>query len=108
MKKIKFMLLSLALFAVVGGTLAFKAKFNQTWCSTKAVKVGSNYVCALCPDLAITLTTTNNIAHAIQQTTWCSTDPYIDAFDQPTCTTLIGSNVTTTQCVTPTLLKVDN
>ena len=32
MKKIKIMLLSLALFAVVGGALAFKAKFQSDWC----------------------------------------------------------------------------
>ena len=32
MKKVKIMLLSLALFAVVGGALAFKAKFGNSWC----------------------------------------------------------------------------
>jgi hypothetical protein len=36
MQKIKMMLLSLALFAVVGGALAFKAKFHNPWCSTVA------------------------------------------------------------------------
>jgi hypothetical protein len=35
MKKVKIMLMSLALFAVVGGALAFKAKFNkQPMCTT--------------------------------------------------------------------------
>jgi hypothetical protein len=38
MKKIKFMLMSLALVAVVGGALAFKAKFDQTFCTTNAIQ----------------------------------------------------------------------
>lgn len=37
MKKIKFMLLSLALVAVVGGALAFKAKTGQHFCTTFAI-----------------------------------------------------------------------
>jgi hypothetical protein len=36
MKKVKIMLLSLALFAVVGGALAFKAKYNRVFCITDA------------------------------------------------------------------------
>ena len=36
MKKIKMMLLSLALFAVVGGALAFKAKYHLTFCTADA------------------------------------------------------------------------
>jgi hypothetical protein len=34
MKKVKIMLLSLALIAVVGGALAFKAKFDVPYCTT--------------------------------------------------------------------------
>ena len=33
MKKVKMMLLSLSLVAVVGGTLAFKARFDQAFCT---------------------------------------------------------------------------
>ncbi len=33
MKRIKMMLLSLALFAVVGAALAFKARFTDTFCT---------------------------------------------------------------------------
>jgi hypothetical protein len=38
MKKVKIMLLSLALFAVVGGALAFKAKFSNKYCVTFTIK----------------------------------------------------------------------
>jgi hypothetical protein len=34
MKRVKFMLLSLTLLAVVGGALAFKAKFDIPYCHT--------------------------------------------------------------------------
>ena len=37
MKKVKIMLLSLALFAVVGAALAFKARFLETYCTTNPV-----------------------------------------------------------------------
>lgn len=37
MKKIKVMLLSLALFAVVGGALAFKAKFQDRYCTAATI-----------------------------------------------------------------------
>lgn len=43
MKKIKIMLLSLALFAVVGGALAFKAKFSHDWCI--APSYGNGFTC---------------------------------------------------------------
>ena len=33
MKKVKIMLLSIALLAIVGGALAFKAKFDATFCT---------------------------------------------------------------------------
>lgn len=36
MKKVKIMLISLLLLAVVGGTLAFKAKFLTSYCYTSA------------------------------------------------------------------------
>ena len=36
MKKIKIMLISLALFAIVGGALAFKAKFHDSFCTADA------------------------------------------------------------------------
>lgn len=37
MKRVKIMLMSLLLLAVVGGALAFKAKFNIKYCTTNAV-----------------------------------------------------------------------
>jgi hypothetical protein len=42
MKKIKIMLISLALFAGVGGTIAFKAKFTQIYCISP---VDSSWFC---------------------------------------------------------------
>ncbi len=42
MKKIKIMLLSLALFAIVGGALAFKAKFDVDYCTTVT---NSSFIC---------------------------------------------------------------
>jgi hypothetical protein len=50
MKKIKIMLLSLALFAVVGGALAFKAKFNKTYCTTLSIANPAGGF--FCPDAA--------------------------------------------------------
>lgn len=49
MKKIKFMLLSLALFAVVGGIFAFKARFGKLYCTAP---VQANGTCGVaCPTL---------------------------------------------------------
>lgn len=45
MKKVKLMLLSLTLFAVIGGALAFKAKFDQTWCVAKPYQSASSLYC---------------------------------------------------------------
>ena len=45
MKRIKFMLLSLTLLAVVGGALAFKAKFITPICTTTTVGAGANPTC---------------------------------------------------------------
>ncbi|OQP54340.1 hypothetical protein A4H97_22930 [Niastella yeongjuensis] len=46
MKKVKIMLMSMALIAVVGGALAFKAKYTQRYCTTLASPAG------FCKDLA--------------------------------------------------------
>ena len=59
MKKIKIMLLSLALFAVVGAALAFKARFLTQYCTT-------NIVGSQCPAAnACLLTTSTTIAATI-------------------------------------------
>jgi hypothetical protein len=55
MKKLKIILLSLALFAVVGGALAFKAKYQSRYCITDPNPDGS---CPLeCPVEVLTSTT---------------------------------------------------
>lgn len=51
MKKIKIMLMSLALFAIVGGALAFKARFNQAFCTANPIN-GSCPIGKKCPNLA--------------------------------------------------------
>ena len=52
MKKLKIMLLSLALFAIVGGVLAFKTKILTAYCTASVINGGS---CAnvLCSNLTI-------------------------------------------------------
>jgi hypothetical protein len=55
MKRLKIMLLSLALLAVVGGALAFKANFNTQYCAIETE--GSDCPAALdCPDFVISTT----------------------------------------------------
>jgi hypothetical protein len=86
MKKVKIMLLSLALFAVVGAALAFKAKFKVEYCTTNAYWNGSAqnplYYCSFQPAGQETTTTSCGLA-TVQSTTVgatgvqkvCTTDP---------------------------------
>jgi hypothetical protein len=74
MKKVKIMLLSLALFAVVGGALAFKAKIgNFNWCVTNAYSdLGGpggavRYYCAFLNGANVTTTTCGG--HLVQNIT---------------------------------------
>lgn len=85
MKKIKMMLMSLALLAVVGGALAFKAKFNAKFCTTAAVLNAQNVkVCpnapSYCPNLLQASTTTTQNEDAI----YCTTTPIV-VNNQSTC-----------------------
>ncbi|NII25835.1 hypothetical protein HB364_12120 [Pseudoflavitalea sp. X16] len=60
MKKIKFMLLSLSLVGVVGGALAFKAKFLDTYCVAALPAAGTcGQVGKLCTNKIEFQTTTN-------------------------------------------------
>ena len=67
MKNVKMMLLSLALFAVVGGALAFKAKFKTNYCTTTATP-GADNSSLFCP-LKAASTTINAGAFAFVATT---------------------------------------
>jgi hypothetical protein len=69
MKKIKLMLLSLALFAVVGAALAFKAKYAVTYCTTLAQ---SGVACKdlTCPNRAAASTTIGGVGNFV-----CTTPP---------------------------------
>ena len=52
MKKVKIMLMSLTLLAIVGGALAFKAKFQlQEYCTTTTTDAGPNPVCPFFDEL---------------------------------------------------------
>jgi len=67
MKKLKIMLLSLALFAVVGGALAFKAKFQKAYCTAP---VQANGTCGIACD-AFTRSTTIDATES-----FCTTTPF--------------------------------
>jgi hypothetical protein len=69
MKKIKIMLLSLALIAVVGGALAFKvSKFDRNYCTTVPWQEGSDKYCTFQPPVGNIITTDCGPAPLIQST----------------------------------------
>ena len=87
MKKIKIMLLSLALFAVVGGALALTAKFHATFCTTNAYWGGSGnpvYYCAFAQGSNI-LTTSCAASPVVRSTT-------TTIGTQKVCTTVLDAN----------------
>lgn len=81
MKKVKFMLLSLALVAVVGGAVAFKVKTNTHFCTTLAHKVGDVSTCIVddvdlnCPNLTTAVTTAGGNSPDFYCTTPTNGDP---------------------------------
>ena len=73
MRKIKIMLFSLLVLAVVGGALAFKVKFNKVYCTsaipngvTTCFQGGANVTC---PNLvaSTTLDGTTNLCYTIPE-----------------------------------------
>ena len=50
MKRVKIMLLSFSLLAIVGGALAFKARFTAPLCYTTEYIAGSKTTCTLLTD----------------------------------------------------------
>jgi hypothetical protein len=95
MKKLKYMLLSLALIAVVGGALAFKAKFSTTYCTAPVNTDGS------CPAACPAFTANSTIANAI--TSFCTTVPpnaqctYLDVDQNPQPITCDRTTLLTTE-----------
>ncbi len=76
MKKIKIMLLSLLVLGVVGGAMAFKAKFYSVLCTTPVRIVNGVHVCTAigggaltCPNVIGGVTTQS----AQQFNAWCTT-----------------------------------
>jgi hypothetical protein len=87
MQKVKMMLLSLALFAVVGGALAFKAKFHSTYCTVAAYfdsNLPAPYYCSF--DTGGGVITTTQCASEVLAST---TDP---TGAQKVCTTITNGN----------------
>jgi hypothetical protein len=109
MKKIKLMLMSLALLAVVGGALAFKARFQNTWCITSA-KLSANglYTCPAALNCGTSYAI--NAATTIDQplpgfTTFCSTQTNgLNPAQFDICTDAVG---VTKKCVNTVTLKTD-
>src|SRR5438034_11778642 len=91
MKKIKFMLLSLALLAVVGGALAFKAKYSVSFCTTKAVQINGISTCI--DALGVTLKCPNKVVMSTTQLNgqFCTTPTFLVG-GVATCTAADGTN----------------
>ena len=88
MKRIKLMLLSLALFAVVGASLAFKARFSKNYCTSAY----QNQACTLqaC------------VNHRANSTTVGADDVLVCTTTAPNadCTTQVGTNIIDITCTT--------
>jgi len=69
MKRIKLMLLSLSLFAVVGGALAFKARFNTDFCTTATIP-GVSPASQFCPNHAVSKVDPQHQAIFVATTTY--------------------------------------
>lgn len=75
MKKVKIMLLSLSLVAVVGGALAFKSTYNRTFC-TAPTSVDGSQAC-------VNVTCPNKV----------SGSTFVDGEGDFICTTQTGGNI---------------
>lgn len=109
MKRIKIMLLSFALLAIVGGALAFKAKFDQTFCYTTTDTAGSSPSCSVTVANSIITVDPGTGVRRYYTTTPQDLSP---TFESQTCYTWVSGNsgpTITLSCVTPSkLIKKDN
>ena len=88
MKKVKMMLLSLSLVAVVGGALAFKATYTTPFCTAA---LPENEICDIaCPN-PVASTSTSNVQFPVV----CTANP------------APGGGCSGVQCVASTRLKSD-
>jgi hypothetical protein len=109
MKKIQFMLMSLALLAVVGGALAFKAKYTSSFCFTTATQVSGQSSCTYienqiaktlrCPNKAINSATDGTDLDAAF---YCTT-PQVLVGGKLTCILADGTGIT---CQTMTISTI--
>ena len=81
--------MSLTLLAVVGGTLAFKAKYHNAYC-VAAIPESGICVATVCPNLLINSTTINGVAPFL-----CTTTPV--AGDE--CPVGLGCAMTSTKLI---------
>jgi hypothetical protein len=106
MKKVKIMLLSLALFAVVGGALAFKAKYNKSFCTTDAYwnqdLANPLYYCAFDPGTGVTTTTCGG-----NKVFLSTIDPAIGAIKKVCTTTTLNQVNCNVVCNVFTTIKAD-
>ncbi len=88
MKRVKLMLLSLLVLGVVGGAMAFKARFSASYCTTpvRIITTNGQHVCTAvggaaltCPNPIAAVTT----AGATQFNSWCYTTTNNDADCNP-------------------------
>lgn len=67
MKRIKVMLMSMLLLAVVGGALAFKAKFDKSFCTTTPAAGNT------CPNLCLPTPLANTTTTIVGGVALCTT-----------------------------------
>jgi hypothetical protein len=91
MKKVKLMLLSLSLLAVVGGALAFKASRLTPFCTAAVPGLPRTCPDVECPNAIINQTTTTNVNFA-----------FICTSNMP-----LGGGCAGVTCVASTRLKAD-
>lgn len=93
MKKVKIMLLSLLVWAVVGGTLAFKVKFGNSYCTTPADANTCRFNARTCPNFV----TNSTISEGTEA---CTTTPRPGAASGKDCRTADAAGAANLPCTT--------
>jgi hypothetical protein len=111
MKKLKIMLLSFAILAVVGSALAFKARFGNTdFCTTTTVAASGDFcvtqgAITFCPDPVVSTTVNKNHGDI---GIWCTTTARdLDNDGDKECFGNIGGSQTTLPCLESKRLYID-
>jgi hypothetical protein len=107
MKKIKIMLLSFALLAVVGGALAFKAKFTEPLCYRTTVNPGSNPLCSVSSLIKTTDDIFPNFGSYFTTTPQDLSPTYVGLTCYTWVNPAIPSTTTTVPCTDPDFITID-